>query len=117
MNPHTEIILYSFGLLQLLLSVLILWMSSSKGKAVPTADDLVASDSEKVFMANCRKYQLTSREAEVVKLVGQGLPYKLIACQLNVSDHTVNTHVKNMFAKVGVTNKMELVGRMMVQYA
>ena len=54
------------------------------------------------------------REIEILKLIGEGLPYKLIANQLSISKHTVNTHIKNMFAKVGVSNKMELVSRIAV---
>ena len=61
--------------------------------------------------ANCDKYMLTSREVEILKLLREGLPYKLIADQLNISIRTVTTHVANMFSKVKVTNKMELVSR------
>ena len=68
------------------------------------------------FTSNCRKYFLTSREIEILKLVSDGLPYKLIASQLSISEYTVNTHVKNMFTKVDATNKMELVSRITTKY-
>ena len=61
--------------------------------------------------ANCDQYMLTSREVEILKLLSEGLPYKLIATRLNISIRTVTTHVANMFSKVNVTNKMELVSR------
>ena len=63
--------------------------------------------------ANCSKYMLTSREAQILKLLSDGLPYKVIAGQLNISLRTVTSHVANMFSKVNVTNKMELVSRML----
>ena len=69
-------------------------------------DDLKVS-----FSRNCKKYFLTSREVEILKLIGDGLPYKIIADQLSISENTVGTHVRNIFSKVGVTNKMELVHR------
>jgi DNA-binding NarL/FixJ family response regulator len=62
-----------------------------------------------VFTRNCLKYYLTSREIEVVELVIKGLPNKLIANKLSIFEHTINRHIKNMFMKVGVKNKMELL--------
>lgn len=63
--------------------------------------------------ANCSKYMLTTREAQILKLLSEGLPYKIIADQLNISLRTVTSHVANMFSKVKVTNKMELVSKML----
>jgi DNA-binding NarL/FixJ family response regulator len=52
---------------------------------------------------------LTSSELEIVKLISQGLTTKEIAQKKNVSFHTVNTHRKNIFRKMGVSNASELV--------
>jgi len=113
MDTTTEIAIFSFSFLQLSISVLILWITSGQRKAgrADKGQERVDEVDQITFRANCLKYYLTSREIEILKLIGEGLPYKLIACQLSISEHTVNTHIKNMFAKVGVTNKMELVGR------
>lgn len=43
------------------------------------------------------------------KLLGNGLPYKIIASTLNISEKTVAKHVSNIFGKVKVTNKNELI--------
>lgn len=111
MNTSTEIAIFSCAFLQLALSAIILLISSDLKKN--RIKDVVHKGGfdQTAFRANCMKFLLTSREVEILRLVGEGLPYKLIASQLNISEHTVNTHIKNMFAKVGVTNKMELVGR------
>jgi DNA-binding CsgD family transcriptional regulator len=113
MDATTEIAIFFFAFLQLSISVLILWVTSDRSKAKLTDGGKAQTDDvdQKTFSAKCQSYYLTSREIEILHLVGEGLPYKLIASQLNISEHTVNTHIKNMFAKVGVTNKMELVGR------
>ena len=113
MDAITEIAFFFFAFLQLSLSVLILWITSDKIKVNVSDGGKQYMDDidQKTFSANCQSYYLTSREIEILKFVGEGLPYKLIASQLNISEHTINTHIKNMFAKVGVTNKMELVGR------
>lgn len=52
---------------------------------------------------------LTASELEIVKLISQGLTTKEIAVKKNVSFHTVNTHRKNIFRKLGVSNASELI--------
>ncbi len=53
--------------------------------------------------------KLTQREEEVVKLTLQGMTNKDIAQELFISEHTVKTHLKNIFGKYGVTRKKELM--------
>lgn len=116
MNSSGEIAFLSLFLLQLFLTVLLIWINL-KGKKDPSSnipmDRHMADGSIVPFSKNCKKYFLTSREIEILKLVSDGLPYKIIASQLNISEYTVGTHVKNMFSKVNATNKMELVSRVM----
>jgi two-component system, NarL family, response regulator YdfI len=50
---------------------------------------------------------LTEREMEVLDLVAGGLSNKLIAFRLNISEHTVKTHVASIFAKLGVSSRTE----------
>jgi len=52
---------------------------------------------------------LTSSEIEIVKLIASGLTTKEIALRKSISFHTVNTHRKNIFRKMGVSNVSELV--------
>ncbi len=52
---------------------------------------------------------LTSSEIEIVRLIAGGLTTKEIANQKNISFHTVNTHRKNIFRKMGVSNASELI--------
>lgn len=53
--------------------------------------------------------QLSSREQEVVKLLLEGKSNKLIASTLGISGSTVEFHLKNIYAKVQVSSRMELV--------
>jgi DNA-binding NarL/FixJ family response regulator len=46
--------------------------------------------------------QLTEREEQVLKLIGEGLPNRRIAEQLGLSIHTVDTHRRNITHKLGV---------------
>jgi DNA-binding NarL/FixJ family response regulator len=50
---------------------------------------------------------LTSREIEVMKLVAAGRRDKEIAIALAISAHTVRVHVKNIFTKLGVSDRTE----------
>jgi DNA-binding CsgD family transcriptional regulator len=44
--------------------------------------------------------RLTSREAEVVRLLAVGCTYVQIADRLGVSAHTVASHIKNLYRKL-----------------
>ena len=52
---------------------------------------------------------LSPREQEIVYLVSNGLPNKGIARKLAISQHTVNTHVRRIFDKLGVNSRAEMV--------
>jgi DNA-binding CsgD family transcriptional regulator len=65
------------------------------------------------LVLNSKKYALSTRELEILLLLQDGRPYKLIGDKLHISQRTVSSHVGNMFEKVGVTNKMELVRKLL----
>lgn len=67
------------------------------------------------LVLNSKKYALSTREVEILLLLRVGLPYKLIGDKLHISQRTVSSHVANMFEKVNVTNKMELVNRVFMK--
>jgi DNA-binding NarL/FixJ family response regulator/two-component sensor histidine kinase len=64
------------------------------------------------FELNCKIYNLTSQEIEVVKLMAEGLTYKSIGEKLHISEHTVKTHAQHMFKKVEVQNKVALIQKL-----
>jgi len=53
--------------------------------------------------------QLTNSEIEIVKLISEGLTTKEIASRKFISFHTVITHRKNIFRKLGVSSVSELI--------
>ncbi len=67
------------------------------------------SKPEEVAWLNVSAYNLSSREEEVVKLVVQGASTKQISRALFISEYTVQTHLSNVFEKVGVRTRRELV--------
>jgi DNA-binding CsgD family transcriptional regulator len=52
---------------------------------------------------------LSPREREIVHLVAKGLPNKAIAEVLEISQWTVATHLKRIFAKLAVSSRAEMV--------
>jgi len=51
---------------------------------------------------------LTSREQEVVKLLGEGLSNKEISTRLNIAVHTVKSHVHNVLEKLALRSRLEV---------
>jgi LuxR family maltose regulon positive regulatory protein len=54
---------------------------------------------------------LSAREREVLSLVGRGLSNKEIGRSLQIGPETVKWHLKNMFGKLGVANRVQAVNR------
>jgi DNA-binding NarL/FixJ family response regulator len=52
---------------------------------------------------------LTQREEEILDLLRKGHTYNEMATMLNLSFHTVNHHLKNLYAKTNVKSKSELI--------
>lgn len=64
---------------------------------------------EKPVPAKPRKKlpQLTDREIQVLTSVSEGKQNKIIAAELDLSEHTVKLHIHNVISKLGVNNRTE----------
>ncbi|MEW5816630.1 MAG: ATP-binding protein, partial [Spirochaetota bacterium] len=62
-----------------------------------------------IIKQNCRKFGITPRQVQVVSLLVQGLEHKEISDKLNMSINTLKTHIKNIYHKCHVQNKIELI--------
>jgi DNA-binding NarL/FixJ family response regulator len=58
---------------------------------------------------SCEPVILSIRENEIIILISEGLTNGQIAEQLFLSNHTINTHRKNIMAKLGVKNTAGIV--------
>ena len=71
--------------------------------AATTFSRLVASDASR----NTCDDNLHAREFDILRLVAQGLTNKGIAKHLAISEHTVRSHLVNVYGKIGVSSRVE----------
>jgi DNA-binding CsgD family transcriptional regulator len=62
---------------------------------------------------NRLRVQLSPREQEIVRMVAKGHPNKVIADVLNISSWTVCTHLRRIFAKLGVGSRAAMVAQLL----
>jgi len=67
---------------------------------------------EEVAWLNVAAYDLSPREEEVVELVVRGFTNRQISGALFISEHTVQRHLSNIFEKVGVRSRKNLLKRL-----
>jgi DNA-binding NarL/FixJ family response regulator len=58
---------------------------------------------------NTERVQLTPRQQQVLQALSRGLPTKLIARELDLSEHTVKDHIAMLFQALGASNRTEAV--------
>lgn len=76
-------------------------------QALKQSGEVLAARREKK-QVQARMAELTDRERDVMKLVIEGLPNKLIADQLDISVRTVEVHRARVFDKMEVKSAVEL---------
>jgi len=81
-------------------------------RAAARGDSPLAAQAAREMVADRRAVPggaagLSAREREVLALVAQGLPNKLIARRLEISEKTVKSHLTRVFAQIGVTDRTQ----------
>ena len=56
-----------------------------------------------------KKYHMTNREMQVSKLVCRGYNNEDIAAELKITPGTVKTHIRNIYRRVRIKNKIQMV--------
>lgn len=57
--------------------------------------------------------ELSPREREIARMIADGYPNKTIAAVLEISSWTVNTYLRRMFAKLGVTSRAAMIAKLL----
>lgn len=100
--------LLSLPIFFLLLNVLTIYWMQYLNKRMPELfrKNMEQNDSLESFYA---KYSITQREKDVVGCLINGYSYEAIADSLGVSKSTIKTHIRNIYRKADVNNKVELM--------
>ncbi|TIW43722.1 MAG: helix-turn-helix transcriptional regulator, partial [Mesorhizobium sp.] len=94
-------------------------ISGAGGPLAGRHDDLSFHDSdpfdEDRADTNHARPTLSPREAEVLALLAEGAPNKVIARRLNISVHTAKFHVAAILIKLGAANRTDAIAIAMRQ--
>lgn len=72
------------------------------------AAQLLQEFTEHASSDNERDANLSAREYEILTWVAEGLTNREIARQLDISEYTVKNHLKNLFQKLHINNRVQL---------
>lgn len=69
-----------------------------------------SKDSEEIILQNlAERSGLSVREIDIIPLMARGLGNKQIAAELNISPKTVGNHIYNIYKKLNITSRYELL--------
>jgi len=71
--------------------------------------NMVEGEQDKALSTFKSDKNLTEKEMEVVKLLLRGYTYKAMSENLFISENTLKYHIKNIYQKLNINNKMELI--------
>ena len=74
-------------------------------RVVAAGGKYIPSEIAGILSENLGQEELTTQERKILQLIVAGYANKEIARNLNVSENTVKTHVKNIFDKLGVSDR------------
>jgi two-component system nitrate/nitrite response regulator NarL len=81
------------------------WLGQEK---VPDLVDVLRTQLPPADPLARKQFRLTDRELDVVGSIVAGLTNREIAASFSISEQTVKHHLRNIFDKVGVSNRLEL---------
>jgi len=91
-------------------------LETAKGNKFFCGDLMEQMRNENVSVENiekeamsCEPISLSDRELEIIKMIAEGYTNAQIAALLYISNHTVNTHRKNVMKKLGINNTAGIV--------
>jgi len=88
--------------------------------SIVTSESNKKSNQERPWMAACIRVgasvQLTEREQQVLEQISLGRSQKFIAKKMTISHNTVRTHTGNLYAKLNIHSREELVSLIEVEF-
>lgn len=81
-----------------------------------TAVVIEAAQANEIAPISVETYELSPREQQITRLVARGANTTQMAQELLLSTHTIRDYVKQVFEKVGVTSRGELVAKLFAEH-
>lgn len=88
--------------------------SVMNGKIARQVLDYFNRQLKKTVSSYTNDYNLSSRENEVLNLLMDGLSYKQIAANCNVTIDTISSHIRNIYSKLNIHSRSELAAKLRV---
>jgi DNA-binding CsgD family transcriptional regulator len=117
--PNDSYISALVGLTAVFISLLVLPFLQKQimKRPEPSSPEPIAADRTKenpagndnTIIDTLKKYDLTGREKQIVLLLLKGFTHQLIVSELMISESTVKTHIRNIYNKLNINNKTELI--------
>lgn len=109
--PPTFLVYLLLGVL--LVAIYLMSASNLKTRwgmvAIDDSEERVGLTFEQSCLILAEKWGLTKRESEIVALMVKGRDKQAIAEKLYISDGTVKVHTRNIYQKMGIHSKQELI--------
>lgn len=70
---------------------------------------MIMAKGDRTLADFCKHYSITSRQAEIIMLAVSGLSNRDIAERLQLSERTIENHLFNIYNKLVIDNKLELI--------
>lgn len=74
-----------------------------------TTEPVAPSEIDTICNQIIAEFKLSDREGEILKFIARGNTVNSIASKLVISPHTVNTHIRHIYDKVGIHKRGELL--------
>lgn len=112
-TSENTIILVCIYLTLIVMVFLINDKSATQAEILSGLSDKVDRGNENALKAKAvelaSRHDLTPRETEILELLAMGRTRTYIASQLYISENTVKGHIKNIYSKLGIHSKQELL--------
>ena len=111
---HADIAQFAVTPTTLLFICILAFVLVPVGKLEPrfialTTAPVASSQIDTICSQIIAEFKLSEREGQILKLIARGNTVNIIANKLVISPHTVNTHIRHIYDKVGIHKRGELL--------
>jgi len=102
-----------YDVMKLFAGILGIWYLIGYFKELLAVENKGAKTDEEKLEVFSNQYELTSRQKEIVALIVEGDSNKEISRKLHITEGTVKTHIYNIFKKVDVTSRNQIIKKIL----